>query len=436
MPIPTVAIVGRPNVGKSTLFNKIIRRRKAIVEDYPGVTRDRNYEKAHWLGKPFLIVDTGGFDVTGEDDVLKAAREQLLIALEEADLIVILMDGREGLTPGDRELVDMLRRGERPFFVGVNKIDTVKQELLVTEFYSLGVERLFPLSAEHSLGIGILLDAVAERLPSAAEPEEGERIRICIVGRPNVGKSSLVNRMIGQERVLVHELPGTTRDSIDTRFNYQGKEYVIVDTAGIRRKGRVRISLDKYSVIMALKSIERADMAVLVTDATEGITEQDARIAGYVEDAGRGLIVAVNKWDLIEKDNLTIGRHVEEVREKLKFVPYAPIISLSALTGQRVSKLFPLIDQVAERCRARITTSEVNSILENAVVKHHPPVFRGHPVKFYYGSQVSARPPHFVIFANHPEGVHFSYQRFLENQFREAYDFTGTPIKLTFRRRR
>jgi len=437
MTLPRVAIVGRPNVGKSTLFNKIIKKRKAIVENYPGVTRDRNYEEAQWLGGRFLIVDTGGFDVTEEDDVLKAAREQIKMALDEADLIILLMDGREGLTPGDQEMLDMLRRSERPFLLAVNKIDSAKQEPLLAEFYSLGVEPVFQLSAEHNLGIGILLDAVMERLPEIGEKTEREEsIRICIVGRPNVGKSSLVNKMIGQKRVLVHDSPGTTRDSIDTRFNYQGREYIIVDTAGIRRKGKVSMSLEKYSVIIALKNIQRADVAILVTDAVDGMTEQDLRIAGYVEDSGRGIIVAVNKWDAIEKDDRTVGRYAQEVRDKLKFAPYAPIITISALTGQRVSRLFPLIDKVTERHRHRLPTSDVNRILEDAVEKHHPPLYRGSPLKFYYASQVSSRPPHFVIFTNYPKGVHFSYSRFLENQFREAEDFTGTPIRLTFRKRR
>ncbi len=437
MSIPTVAIVGRPNVGKSTLFNKIIKRRKAIVESHPGVTRDRNYEQIQWMDRSLMVVDTGGFDVTEEDDILKAAREQLRIALEEADLIVLVVDGREGPTYGDQVMVDMLRRSERPFLVGVNKIDSIKQEPLLAEFYSLGVDQLIPLSAEHSLGVGVLMDAAMELLPEAEEMSEKEEgTKICIVGRPNVGKSSLVNKMIGQERVLVHHRPGTTRDSIDTRFSYQDKEYTIVDTAGIRRKGRVSVSLEKYSVIMALRSIQRVDVAILVTDAVEGITEQDSHIAGYVEEAGKGLIVAVNKWDAIEKDDRTIGRYAEEVREKLKFAPYAPIITVSALTGQRVTKVFPFIDQVVERHRKRISTSEVNIILEKAVERHHPPLYRGKPLKFYYASQVSTRPPTFVIFTNYPDGVHFSYKRFLENQFREAHDFTGTPIRLILRKRK
>jgi GTP-binding protein len=433
---PIVAIVGRPNVGKSTLFNKIIKRRKAIVENQPGVTRDRNYHQAQWADRSFLVIDTGGFDVTEEDDVLTAARQQVQMAIEEADMVVLLMDGREGLTPGDREMVDMLRKSHRPFLVAVNKIDTAKQDPLVAEFYSLGLDPLFPISAEHSLGIGSLLDAVVERFPNTEEmPEEERGTRICIVGRPNVGKSSLVNRMLGRERVLVHERPGTTRDSIDTRFTYEGEEYTIIDTAGIRRKGRVSMRLEKFGVIMALKHLQQADIGILLIDSTEGVTEQDSHIAGYVEEAGRGLIVALNKWDAIEKDDRTLGRYVDEVRQKLKFAAYAPILTISALTGQRVNKLFPLIAEVSRHHSQRLPTSEVNTILKEAVEKHHPPLHRGRPIKFYYASQVSSRPPHFVLFTNYPKAVHFSYQRYLENQIRDAHDFTGTPIRLTFRQR-
>lgn len=434
---PLVAIVGRPNVGKSTLFNRLVGRRRAIVLDTPGVTRDRNYGEASWRGREFVVMDTGGFEPLASGGIEEQVRSQAKLAIEEADVVVLMFDGQSGCTPDDKELVEVLRRSERPFLVAVNKIDGPKHDERLFDFYTLGVEPLYAVSAEHRRGVDDLLDALLEHLPEAPEEEEGEEreIRIAVVGKPNVGKSSLINRLLGAERVLVSEAPGTTRDSIDTAFQYEGRSFVAVDTAGIRRKARARDRIEAYSVFRALRSLERCDVACLLLDGSEGITDQDVRIAGYAEEAGRGFILLVNKWDLVEKETGTTGQWVVELREKMPFAAFAPVLFISALTGQRVSRLLPAVEAVAEQHRRRIPTSELNECIELAVRRHRPPQYRGRQVKVFYTAQIGVSPPTFAVVVNYPEGLKDPYRRYLVNRLREAFGFEGTPIKLKVRRR-
>jgi len=433
---PIVAIVGRPNVGKSTLFNRIIGRRKAMVDDQPGVTRDRNYGNVDRFEVPFILIDTGGFEPATSDRLLQQMREQSQLAMEEADVILFVMDGRDGLTPADVEVAEMLRRVDKPVFYLINKIDGDKQEMGIGDFYDLGVENVFAVSAEHNRGIGELMDEVIEALPKTGADEEDEDVtKIAVVGRPNVGKSSLVNRLLGFERVVANPTPGTTRDSVDTYFTCNRKRYMLIDTAGIRRKGKTTRKIEKYSVVDALRSIERADVVLIVLSAEDGVTEQDTKIAGYAYEAGRGCIFVVNKWDTLSKDNATIGTFVESIRTEFKYLPFAPILFVSALTGQRTGKIIAEVDTVMAQYAKRVQTSELNKVFLDAVTAHQPPLFQGKRIKLYYATQVSTRPPTFVVFANRTEAIHFSYERYLANRLREAFGFTGTPLRLLFKGR-
>jgi len=433
---PIVAIVGRPNVGKSTLFNRLLGHRRAMVDDTPGVTRDRNYASISRFEKPFILIDTGGFEPVTEDRLLQQMREQSRLAMEEADVILFMMDAKSGLTPSDVEVSEMLRRVKKPVFHVVNKVDGEKLENESAEFYSLGVEQLYTISAEHNRGVNDLIGDLMEVFPPAGAGEEAEEItRIAVVGRPNVGKSSLVNRMLGFERMVANPVAGTTRDSVDTQFTCNKRQYLLIDTAGIRRKGKTTAKLEKYSVVDALRSIERADVVLVVLSAEDGVTEQDERIAGYVHEAGKGCVFVVNKWDLLEKDNSTIGIYVDKVRTGFKYLAYAPIVFVSAKSGQRVSKIMTNIDEVMEQYSRRVTTSELNHIFSQATEAHHAPLAHGRRVKFYFATQVGTKPPAFVIFTNQPESIHFSYERYLSNRFREAFGFNGTPLRLMFRGR-
>jgi GTP-binding protein len=433
---PLVALVGRPNVGKSTLFNRLLGHRRAIVDDTPGVTRDRNYALISRFEKPFILIDTGGFEPVTEDRLLQQMREQSSLAMEEADVIVFMMDARSGLTPADVEVANMLRRVKKPVMYVVNKVDGEKLENDSAEFYSLGVENLYTISAEHNRGVYDLMDDLLELLPPDSGPESGEEItRIAVVGRPNVGKSSLVNRLLGFERVVANPTAGTTRDSVDTLFMCNKKPYLLIDTAGIRRKGKTTEKLEKYSVVDALRSIERADVVLVVLDATQGVTEQDERIAGYVHEAGKACVFVLNKWDAIEKDNSTFGLYVDKVRTGFRYLAYAPIVFVSAKTGQRTAKVMESVDEVMEQFSRRVTTSDLNRVFSEATNSHHAPLAHGRRVKFYFATQVATRPPTFVVFTNQPDGIHFSYERYLINQFREAFGFNGTPLRIIFRGR-
>ncbi len=433
---PIVAIVGRPNVGKSTLFNRLLGRRKAIVDDYPGVTRDRNYADVARFDIPFTLIDTGGFEPVSSDRLLQQMREQAHLAIEEADVILFVMDAREGLTPADREVVDMLRRVNKPVFYLANKVESEKQEADVADFYTLGIEHIYSVSAEHNLGIGELMEEVEQALPQAAAIEEDEDItRIAVVGRPNVGKSTLVNNLLGYERVVANPTPGTTRDSIDTLFKHNKKRYHLVDTAGIRRKGRVSLKVETYSVVDSLRSIERADVVLIVLNAEDGVVEHDAKIAGYAYEAGKSCVFVVNKWDLLKKDNSTVGKFIEQIRMQFKYLPFVPIVFVSALTGQRIGKVMEEVDRVMAQYTKRVSTADLNKILGAAVEAHHPPLASGRRVKFFFATQVSVKPPTFVFFTNSPDGIHFSYERYLMNKLREAFDFSGTPLRLLFKGR-
>jgi GTP-binding protein len=428
-----VAIVGRPNVGKSTLFNRILGRRKAIVEDLPGVTRDRNYAEVTRFERPFTLVDTGGFEPASDDRLLSQMREQSQLAIEEADVIILLLDGREGLTPADQEVASMLRQVEKPVLFVVNKVDGPKQEDSIGEFYALGVDELCTVSAEHGPGVSDLMERVLEMLPPVPAGREDEDVtRVAIIGRPNVGKSSIANRLLGYERMVANPVAGTTRDSVDTPFSYNRRRYVLVDTAGIRRKGRVSQKLEKFSVMQALKSLDRADIALMVLDAREGITDQDLTVAGYAAERGRAVVLVVNKWDLVPKDHTTAGQYVKDLREAFKFIPEVPIHIVSALTGLRVSKIMAEVEKVSDEYRRTIKTAALNKVLEEAQKKHQPPVYQGKRLKFFYMTQTGSRPPSFIVFVNKAEGVHFSYRRYLTNCLREAFGFAGCQIRLHF----
>jgi GTP-binding protein len=435
--MPVVAIVGRPNVGKSTLFNRILGKRRAIVENIPGVTRDRNYAEVTRYGKPFILIDTGGFEPVSDDRLLVQMREQSQLAVEEADVILFVMDGREGLTPSDIEVASLLRRSGKPLLFVVNKIDGPAQETAAADFYRLGIDEFHSVSAEHGRGVGELVDDLLDALPPApgvAEAQEGE-IRLAVVGRPNVGKSSLVNRLLGFERVVANAEAGTTRDSIDTPFVYNRQRYVLIDTAGIRRKGKVSRKLEKYSVIQALKGMDRAHVVLVVIDAVEGVTEQDMTVAGYALEKGRAIVLVVNKWDLVAKDDKTMGQYLQNLRASFKFLTYAPILFVSALSGQRVARIMDKVEKVAMEFNRHIPTPALNQVLKEAAFSHPPPMYQGKRVKFYYMTQTAVRPPSFVIFANRADGVHFSYHRYLVNQLREAFGFEGCPIRLSFKDR-
>jgi len=433
---PIVAIVGRPNVGKSTLFNRLVGRRKAIVDDMPGVTRDRNYAQVDRFDVPFTLIDTGGFEPVSDDRMLQQMREQSQLAMEEADVILFIMDARQGLIPADREVAEMLRKVDKPVFFVLNKVEGEKQEAELGDFYALGVDNLYPISAEHNRGVDDLMDEVLASFPRTGDAEEDEDVtRIAVVGRPNVGKSSLVNRLLGYERVVANPVPGTTRDSVDSYFTCNKKRFQLIDTAGIRRKGRISLKVEKYSAVDALRSLDRADVALIVLDAEEGITDQDIRIAGYACEAGRACILVVNKWDLVKKDNSSTGKFTENLRIELKYLSYAPIVFVSALSGQRTGKILQMVNEVMEDYTKRISTSDLNRIFREAITSHHHPLHQGRRVKFYYATQVGTKPPKFAVFTNSPEGIQESYERYLANRFREAFGFSGTPIRFLFRGR-
>ena len=439
MPRPVVAIVGRPNVGKSTLFNRIVGRYLAIVEDMPGVTRDRNYAEAEWEGKQFLLVDTGGFEPESADAMYVKMREQTTLAIEEADYIVFLMDGQQGLLPADSEVAQRLRAAGKPVLYAVNKVDGERHEGLLTEFYRLGVDTLHPLSAQHGQGLSDLMDALWALLPvTAPETEERSALppRIAIIGRPNVGKSSFVNALTGEDRMIVSPVSGTTRDSVDSIYRYYGRDYVLVDTAGIRSRGRISQGVEKYSVMRAMKSVGRCDVALVLLDASEGITEQDERIVGLAHEEGKGIIIVLNKWDLVEDKEKAFKKFQEDVRQRLKFADYAPVLTISAATRQRITNVFKEIDKVIEGRETRVPTGELNRIFDRLTAGHEPPLYRGKRVKYYYATQAGIKPPTFAVFVNYPEGVHFSYIRYIENNLREAFGFHGTPIRIRARRRR
>jgi GTP-binding protein len=432
---PLIAIVGRPNVGKSTLFNRLVGFRKAIVESLPGVTRDLNYADVDRFERPLTFIDTGGFEPVAHDGLLAQMAEQCRLAVEEADVIIFLLDGKEGLNPSDHEIARILRQQDKKVLYVVNKIDGPTHEERIYDFYGLGIERLYPLSAQHNYGIERLIEAIIEMLPTPPpEAEQGAgAVRIAVVGRPNVGKSSLINRILGYDRVIVHEAPGTTRDAIDTPFSVGDQRYVLVDTAGIRRKSRISLRLEKYSVVEAIKGIERADVALLVLDAQEGPSEQDARIGGLMHDKGRGGIVVVNKWDLVREVNPS--SYAETVRERLWFLDYAPLVFSSAVTGEGIDRIFEAANQVVAERDRKIATSQLNRWLQEATESHQPPLFRKRRVTLSYMTQVSARPPTFVIFTNYPKGVQFAYRRYLNNRLREQFGFFGNPIRLIFRKK-
>jgi GTP-binding protein len=433
---PVVAIVGRPNVGKSTLFNRMVRGKRAIVENEPGVTRDRNYADMTWDDKNFTLIDTGGFEPVSKDRIFIQMREQCQLAMDEADAILFVMDGKDGLMPSDREITDLLRRQEKPVFYVVNKIDGPKHEEKALEFYGLGVEPVYSISAEHRYGVDDLLDDIVKVLPESTEEEEDKQAtRVAVIGRPNVGKSSLINRLLGYKRVLVDDVPGTTRDSIDTPFSRDGKKYILVDTAGIRRKSRISLRLEQYSIVEALRTIDRCDVAVLVLDSQQGVTDQDAHIGGFIHEKGKGCVLLMNKWDLVEKDTKTMAESEERVFEKLKYLSYAPVLFISALTGQRISKVLEVVDRVAGEAKRRIPTSTLNKRFGTWVDEVPPPLYRNRRVRLNYITQVSTAPPTFVISTNYPEGIHFSYERYLINRMREVFGFEGVPLRLHFRKK-
>ncbi|MBO4627829.1 MAG: ribosome biogenesis GTPase Der [Lachnospiraceae bacterium] len=434
---PIVAIVGRPNVGKSTLFNAIAGEQISIVQDNPGVTRDRIYADATWLSHAFTMVDTGGIEPDTKDAMLRHMREQAEIAIASADVIIFVTDVREGLVDSDGKVADMLRRSGKPVVLCVNKVDSFnKYEADVYEFYNLGIGDPIPVSASSRLGFGELLDEVVKHFPeSSAGDAEDTRPKVAIVGKPNVGKSSIVNRLLGENRVIVSDIAGTTRDAIDTEVTYNHKEYVFIDTAGLRRKARITEEIERYSVIRTVAAVERCDVAVVVIDATEGVTEQDAKIAGIAHERGKGIIIAVNKWDAIEKDDKTIYEHRNRIREILSFIPYADIVFISALSGQRLPKLFEEIEKVIENQNKRIGTGVLNEIMMEATVLQQPPSDKGRRLKLFYITQVAVKPPTFVIFVNDKELMHFSYTRYIENKIREAFGFEGTSLKFIIRQR-
>lgn len=435
---PIVAIVGRPNVGKSTLFNLLAGGRISIVKDTPGVTRDRIYADGSWLDKDFTLIDTGGIEPDSKDVILSSMREQAQIAIDTADVILFVTDVRQGLIDADAKVADMLRRSAKPVLLIVNKVDNFDKYLPdVYEFYNLGIGDPIPVSAASKLGIGDMLDKMIEHFPEhKAADEEDERPRIAIVGKPNVGKSSIVNNLTGKERVIVSDIAGTTRDAIDTTVKYHGKEYVFIDTAGLRRKNKIKEELERFSIIRTVTAVERADVVLVVIDAVEGITEQDAKIAGIAHERGKGIIIVVNKWDAIEKDNKTVREYEHEIRRVLSFIPYAEIIFVSALTGQRLPKLYERIDMVIQNQNLRIATGVLNEIMMEAVAMQQPPSDKGKRLKLYYITQVGVKPPTFVIFVNDKELMHFSYTRYLENKIREAFGFKGTSLKFLIRERK
>ncbi|MEW4208459.1 ribosome biogenesis GTPase Der [Priestia megaterium] len=436
MPKPIIAIVGRPNVGKSTIFNRIVGERVSIVEDIPGVTRDRIYSSGEWLNVDFNIIDTGGIDI-GDEPFLEQIKQQAEIAIDEADVIIFLVNGRDGITAADEEVAKILYKSKKPVVLAVNKVDNPEMRELIYDFYALGYGEPFPISGTHGLGLGDLLDEAAKHFPKEKDEDYGEEvIKFSLIGRPNVGKSSLVNALLGEARVIVSDLAGTTRDAIDTKFTKEDQEYVVIDTAGMRKRGKVYESTEKYSVLRALKAIERSDVVLVVLNAEEGIIEQDKKIAGYAQEAGKAVVIVVNKWDTVEKDEKTMKKFEENIREHFQFLTYAPIVFLSAKTKKRTHTLLPMIDLASESHAVRVETSILNDVIMDAVAMNPTPTHNGNRLKIYYTTQVAIKPPTFVVFVNDPELMHFSYKRFLENKLREAFGFEGTPIKIIARPRK
>jgi len=436
VPKPVVAIVGRPNVGKSTLFNRIVGSRVAIVEDEPGVTRDRLYQDAEWAGRSFTLVDTGGLDFQENGEINRGVRRQIELAIQEANVVLFVVDARAGLNPDDEDAAALVRRSEKPAVLVANKVEKYNTQTQLYEFYRLGLGEPVPVSAAEGLNTGDLLDKLVELLPPEEEDEyPADTIRIAVIGRPNVGKSSLINKILGEERVIVSKISGTTRDAIDTPFERDGRLYVIIDTAGMRRKSKIVGPTEKYSAIRALRAVDRSDVVLIILDAVAGVTDQDKRIAGYAHEAGKALVIVVNKWDLINKDERTMNRFTEKIRRELNFMQYAPVIFVSALTGQRVSRVLEMVDFVAGQHSIRLSTPDINSLIKEAVMQNPPPGDKSRRLKIMYATQGGVKPPKFILFVNDPELMHFSYRRYLENQFRNAYGFEGTPIWFGLRKR-
>ena len=435
---PVVAIVGRPNVGKSTLFNALAGERISIVKDTPGVTRDRIYADVSWLDYNFTMIDTGGIEPESGDVILSQMREQAQIAIDTADVIIFITDVKQGLVDSDSKVADMLRRSHKPVVLVVNKVDSFEKYMTdVYEFYNLGIGDPHPISAASMLGLGDMLDEVVKHFPdSSKQDDEDDRPRVAIVGKPNVGKSSLINKLAREDRVIVSDIAGTTRDAIDTAIKYDGKEYIFIDTAGLRRKNKIKEDIERYSIIRAVSAVERADVVIVVIDATEGVTEQDAKIAGIAHERGKGIIIAVNKWDALEKDDKTIYRFTEKVRQILSFMPYAEITFISAKTGQRIGKLYELIDMVEQNQSMRVATGVLNEIMAEAVALQQPPSDKGKRLRLYYITQVAVKPPTFVIFVNDKQLMHFSYTRYIENKIRDTFGFKGTPLHFIIRERK
>lgn len=433
---PIVAIVGRPNVGKSTLFNIFANSRISIVEDTPGVTRDRLYADTEWLDNEFMMVDTGGIEIMNTDKIAVSIRQQAQIAIAEADVILFVCDARAGITHEDAEVAKMLRQSKKPIVLAINKADSPKQEMEIFEFYNLGIGEPIPVSAANHLGLGDLLDAVVEKFPeTSAYGEDGneDEIKVALIGRPNVGKSSIFNTLVGEERSIVSDVAGTTRDAIDTPVIREGQKILFIDTAGMRRKARIDEPIEKYSIIRSLRAVDRSDVVLMVIDAIDGVTEQDKKIAGYAHEAGKGIVLVVNKWDLYDKDNTSTLRYTENLRRELVFMQYAPVVFVSAMTKQRIHRLPEVIHYVAEQNAMRISTSVLNQVVEDAIAINPPPTEKGQRLKILYATQVKIKPPTFVIFVNEPEIMHFSYQRYLENKLREAFGFEGTPLQMIIR---
>lgn len=433
---PIVAIVGRPNVGKSTLFNIFANSRISIVEDTPGVTHDRLYADTEWLDNEFMMVDTGGIEIMNTDKIAVSIRQQAQIAIAEADVILFVCDARAGITHEDAEVAKMLRQSKKPIVLAINKADSPKQEMEIFEFYNLGIGEPIPVSAANHLGLGDLLDAVVEKFPeTSAYGEDGneDEIKVALIGRPNVGKSSIFNTLVGEERSIVSDVAGTTRDAIDTPVIREGQKFLFIDTAGMRRKARIDEPIEKYSIIRSLRAVDRSDVVLMVIDAIDGVTEQDKKIAGYAHEAGKGIVLVVNKWDLYDKDNTSTLRYTENLRRELVFMQYAPVVFVSAMTKQRIHRLPEVIHYVAEQNAMRISTSVLNQVVEDAIAINPPPTEKGQRLKILYATQVKIKPPTFVIFVNEPEIMHFSYQRYLENKLREAFGFEGTPLQMIIR---
>ncbi len=434
---PIVAIVGRPNVGKSTLFNMLVGERISIVQDTPGVTRDRIYADATWLNYSFTLMDTGGIEPETKNRMLLHMREQAEMAIEMADVVLFLVDVQTGLIDADCQVADMLRKARKRIVLVVNKVDNIQKQMMdVYEFYNLGLGEPYPISSLGKTGLGEMLDELVSLFPQDQVTDEEERPRVAIVGKPNVGKSSIINKLLGENRVIVSDIPGTTRDAVDTVITFGGREYVFIDTAGLRRKNKIKEEIERYSILRTVSAVERADVTMLVIDAVEGVTEQDAKIAGIAHERGRGMVIVVNKWDAVEKDNQSVKKYTDNIRRTLSFLPYAQIVFVSAMTGQRMPKLFDYLDVAIQNHSLRIATGVLNDILAEAVAMQQPPSDRGRRLKIYYMTQVGVRPPTFVIFVNKKKLMHFSYTRYLENQIRETFGFTGTPLKFFIREKK